>query len=230
MLSLGTVLLLSYLIGSIPTSLWTGKIYGNLDIRKHGSGNAGATNTFRVLGWKAGIFVLIVDFIKGLACTAFVSQLAYDIGTGPVAPVVWETDSFLKISCGLIAVLGHMFPLYASFNGGKGAATAAGMLYGIEPVSISISLGVFITVILITRYVSLGTIIATFIYPVSQFVMIGLFDWSIDPSVLIFTTALTLFIIVKHHGNIRRLLKGTENRLDLCNASGRTVNEDQRSA
>lgn len=215
MLSLGVTLLLCYLIGSIPSSLWMGKIKG-VDIRKHGSGNAGATNTFRVLGWKAGVIVLLLDFSKGLFCTAVISQLAYQIGTGPISPAVWEMDSFLKISCGVMAVAGHMYPVYASFTGGKGAATAAGMLYGIEPLSISITLVFFISVIARTKYVSLGTIVGSIIYPISQLVLIWFFDWSIDPSVVIFSSVLAFVIIIKHHSNIRRLMNGTENRITFC--------------
>ncbi|MEX0769431.1 MAG: glycerol-3-phosphate 1-O-acyltransferase PlsY [Balneolaceae bacterium] len=212
MLSLGVTLLLCYLIGSIPSSLWMGRAKG-VDIRKHGSGNAGATNTFRVLGWKAGVVVLLLDFSKGFICTAVISQLAYEIGTGPVAPAVWEMDSFLRISCGVMAVAGHMYSVYASFGGGKGAATAAGMLYGIEPLSISITLVFFISVIARTKYVSLGTIIASLIYPISQLVLIHIFDWSIDPSVVIFSSVLAFIIIVKHHANIKRLINGTENKV-----------------
>ncbi|MEX2573036.1 MAG: glycerol-3-phosphate 1-O-acyltransferase PlsY [Balneolaceae bacterium] len=230
MLSLVTVLLASYLIGSIPSSLWMGKLYKSIDIRDYGSGNAGATNTFRILGWKAGVAVLMIDFSKGFLCTAVISQIAYHIGSGPVAPAVWDMDSFLKISCGLLSVTGHMFPLYASFEGGKGAATAAGMLYGIEPLSISISVIVFVSVILLTRYVSLGTMIASIVYPLSQFTLIKFFDWSIDTSVLIFTSVLALVIIAKHHANIRRLWKGTENRVSSFKPSKGRINEDQSPA
>jgi len=230
MLALSTVLILSYLIGSIPSSLWAGKIYKNIDIRDYGSGNAGATNTFRVLGWKAGVIVLLVDFSKGLLCTAVISQIAYTIGSGPVYPGAWDLDSFLKISCGIFAVAGHMYPVYASFNGGKGAATAAGMLYGIEPLSISIAIVVFITIILSTRYVSLGTICGVAIYPVSQFVLIGYFERSIDTSVVIFTSILAVAIIAKHHGNIRRLLNGTENRISSFKPAKGKINEDKHPA
>lgn len=230
MLSLLVVLLASYVIGSIPSSLWMGKVYKNIDIRDYGSGNAGATNTFRILGWKAGIIVLLIDFSKGFLCTAVISQLAYVIGPEPAAPVVWDTDSFLKIACGSMAVIGHMFPLYASFDGGKGAATAAGMLYGIEPLSISISLVVFITVILVSRYVSLGTIAGSIVYPLSQFVLILFFNWSIDTSVIIFTTLLAIGIIAKHHGNIKRLWNGKENRISSFKPSKGLINEDQSPA
>lgn len=230
MLALLLVLLASYVIGSIPSSLWMGKVYKNIDIRNYGSGNAGATNTFRILGWKAGVIVLLIDFSKGFLCTAVISQLAYHIGPGPATPAVWDADSFLKIACGIMAVVGHMYPLYASFDGGKGAATAAGMLYGIEPLSISITLAVFITVILVSRYVSLGTIIGSIVYPLSQFILIRFFNWSIDTSVVIFTTLLAIAIIAKHHGNIKRLWNGSENRISSFKPSKGLINEDQSPA
>ncbi len=225
MISLVVVLLASYLVGAIPSSLWAGRIYKNIDIREYGSGNAGATNTFRVLGWKAGVIVLIVDFAKGLFAAAVISQLAWQIGGGPVSPAVWDPDSFLRIVCGAAAVFGHMFPVYASFEGGKGAATAAGMLYGIEPLSISIAVAVFLTVILLTRYVSLGSISGAIIYPISQFVLIRWFDWPIDSSVVIFTLILAAAIIAKHHGNIRRLINGTENRIKSFKPAKGLLNE-----
>lgn len=213
MLSLGIVLLLCYLIGSLPSSLWIGRMKG-IDIREHGSGNAGATNTFRVLGWKAGVVVLLLDFSKGLFCTAVISQLAYQIGTGPVSPTpIWDLDSFLKISCGALAVMGHMYPIYANFEGGKGAATAAGMLYGIEPISITVTVVIFILVIARTRYVSLGTIIGSLAYPTTQIILVIFSDWDVDPSIIIFSTVLAVAIVVKHHSNIKRLLGGTESQI-----------------
>lgn len=210
MLSLGIIFLLCYLIGSLPSSLWMGRLKG-IDIRQHGSGNAGATNTFRVLGWKAGVVVLLLDFSKGLFCTAVISQLAYQIGTGPVSPThIWDIDSFLKISCGMMAVAGHMFPVYANFEGGKGAATAAGMLYGIEPISITVTMIIFFSVIAKTRYVSLGSIIGSIVYPLTQIFLVLFTDWDVDPSIVIFSFVLALAIIVKHHANIKRLINGTE--------------------
>src|SRR5690625_826850 len=160
MISLAAVIALSYLIGSIPSSLWTGRIFYDIDIREYGSGNAGATNTFRILGWKAGTAVLLFDFGKGLFCTTVIAGLAWMIAEGPVSLYSgWEVESMVVIFCGVAAVIGHMYPIYAGFSGGKGAATATGMLYGIEPISISISLAVFLIVMITTRYVSLGSII-----------------------------------------------------------------------
>lgn len=214
MISLLSVLFLSYLIGSIPSSLWYGKLVRGIDIREHGSGNVGATNTFRILGWKAGSLVLLFDFGKGLICTLFVSQLVYHIGSGPVTFYAnWDLDSMVLILCGMAAVAGHMFPIYAGFTGGKGAATACGMLYGIEPLSISITLALFLIIMFSTRYVSLASIIAAFVYPFSQLILRYWFDWFIDGSIIIFSILIALGIIVRHKGNISRLWNGNENRI-----------------
>ncbi|MFO7845183.1 MAG: glycerol-3-phosphate 1-O-acyltransferase PlsY [Balneolaceae bacterium] len=215
MASLLTVILISYLIGAIPSSLWYGKIVRNVDIREHGSGNAGATNTFRILGWKAGSLVLLFDFGKGLICTLFVSQLAFEIGSGPVSFYSgWDVEPMVLILCGMAAVFGHMFPVYAGFTGGKGAATACGMLYGIEPVSISITLALFLIIMFSTRYVSLASITGAFVYPFSQLILRYGYGMEIDGSIMIFSSLIALTIIVKHKGNIRRLLDGNENRIN----------------
>lgn len=221
MLSIVTIVLLSYLVGSIPSSLWMGKIFFHLDIREHGSGNAGATNTFRILGWKAGTVVLLFDFGKGLVATTLISQLAWSVGSGPAELYSnWDPEAMILIFAGVAAVIGHMYPVYAGFSGGKGAATACGMLYGIEPVSISISLAVFLIVMFTTRYVSLGSIISSIIYPFSQLTMRYGFNWEIDGSVILFSSFIALAIVVKHKSNIRRLLKGTENRIQSFKPSG----------
>lgn len=215
MLALISVIAICYLIGAIPSSLWYGKTVHNVDIREHGSGNAGATNTFRILGWKAGTIVLLFDFGKGLICTLFISQLAYQIGSGPISFYEnWDVNSMLLILCGLAAVAGHMFPVYANFSGGKGAATACGMLYGIEPVSISITLAIFLIVMFSTHYVSLASITGAFVYPFSQLTLRYGFGWDIDGSIMIFSAVIALGIIIKHKGNIKRLLEGNENRIE----------------
>lgn len=215
MLSIASVIIICYLIGAIPSSLWYGKAVHGVDIRDHGSGNAGATNTFRILGWKAGTLVLLFDFGKGLLCTLFVSQLAYQIGGGPVSFYEnWDVDSMVLILCGMAAVAGHMFPIYANFSGGKGAATACGMLYGIEPVSISITLAIFLIIMFSTHYVSLASITGAFIYPFSQITLRYGFGWDIDGSIMIFSSVIALGIIIKHKGNIKRLIEGNENRIE----------------
>lgn len=228
MFSILVVVILSYLIGAIPSSLWIGKYFFNIDIREHGSGNAGATNTFRILGWKAGSVVLLVDFGKGLLCTTVISQLAWSIGNGPaVLYSGWEPEAMILIFAGVAAVVGHMFPVYSNFCGGKGAATACGMLYGIEPVSISISLAIFLIVMFSTRFVSLASIISTLIYPFSQLVLRYGFNWDIDGSIILFSSALSLGIVIKHKGNIKRLFEGTENRIQSFKPSKGRLNKEE---
>lgn len=215
MLATLTVLAISYILGSIPSAIWVGKIFKGVDVRLHGSGNAGTTNTFRVLGWPSGVTVFTLDFMKGFAASFWVSALAWDLFVGPLSPPNWEVDAFLKISCGLFAVVGHMFPIFAGFKGGKGAATACGMLFGIEPISIGISSVVFITTILLTRYVSLASIISSFLYPISLIVMLYYFglDKKVDGSMIVFGIIIATGIIVKHKSNISRLIAGTESKV-----------------
>ena len=230
MLSLISVIAICYLIGAIPSSLWYGKAVHNVDIREHGSGNAGATNTFRILGWKAGSLVLIFDFGKGLICTLFISQLAYQIGSGPISFYEnWDVESMVLILCGLAAVFGHMFPVYANFSGGKGAATACGMLYGIEPISISITLAIFLIVMFSTHYVSLASITGAFTYPFSQLMLRYGFGWDIDGSIMIFSSVIAIGIIVKHKGNIKRLIEGNENRVESFKPSEGRLKQNKES-
>ncbi|NGP87343.1 glycerol-3-phosphate 1-O-acyltransferase PlsY [Fodinibius halophilus] len=230
MLALGVVLLLSYLVGSIPSSIWVGKLVKGVDIRNHGSGNAGATNTFRLLGWPSGVTVLGIDFFKGFASSLWISQLAYYIASGPVALFdFWSVDPFLSITCGLAAIIGHMFPLYANFDGGKGMATAAGMLCGIEPVSVGIAAVVFTVVMVASRYVSLASLVAAFVYPLVLVMLRFGFGWELDGSILIFGALAGLGIIVKHRGNIKRLLNGTENQVSSFKPAVGWLNKEEKS-
>jgi glycerol-3-phosphate acyltransferase PlsY len=213
MLSTLTVLLISYVLGSIPSAIWVGKIYKGVDVREHGSGNAGTTNTFRVLGVPAGVTVFAMDFMKGFIPSFWLSAIAFDLFAGPLAPPNWDVEAFLKIACGLFAVIGHMFPLFARFKGGKGAATACGMLFGVEPISIAISFVMFGLIILITKYVSLASITATLLYPINLLVMRYGLDIEIDGSIIVFAIIVASGIIYKHKSNIQRLINGTENRV-----------------
>jgi acyl-phosphate glycerol 3-phosphate acyltransferase len=126
----------------------------------------------------------------------------------------WDVDSMVLILCGVAAVVGHMFPVYAGFIGGKGAATACGMLYGIEPLSISITLALFLIIMFLTHYVSLASITGAFVFPFSQLTLRYGFGWDIDGSIMIFSSLIALGIIIKHKGNIKRLMEGNENRIE----------------
>lgn len=231
MLAILVVLLISYLVGSIPSSIWVGKVARGVDIRNYGSGNAGATNTFRILGWRPGVTVLLIDGFKGFVCSYWVSQLAYQIGSGPVVIIPnWEIDSFLRITCGIIAILGHMFPILTSFDGGKGMATATGMLIAIEPISIAISAGVFLIVMISTRYVSLASLVAAFIYPLLLLLLRYVFHLQIDGSILIFGAIAGIGIIIKHRGNIKRLINGTENKVGSFKPAKGWLNKEQKQS
>lgn len=229
MLALGVVILLSYLVGSVPSSIWVGKLVKGVDIRNHGSGNAGATNTFRLLGWRPGVAVLAIDFFKGFVSSLWISQLAYYIGSGPVALFsFWEVDPFLKILCGIVAIIGHMFPIFAKFDGGKGMATAAGMLCGIEPISVGIAAVVFTVVMVTSRYVSLASVVAAFIYPLVLVILRYGFGWDLDGSILIFGAIAGIGIIIKHRGNIRRLMNGTENQVSSFKPAVGWLNKEEK--
>jgi glycerol-3-phosphate acyltransferase PlsY len=155
MISVGLVVILSYLVGSVPTSIIVARYVRGIDIRQFGSGNAGGTNVLRVLGWRAGVFVIAMDIAKGLFATMVVARLLY----GPFPfPNTTPFDDFtlVQIMAGSSAILGHVWTLFAGFKGGKGIATSAGMLLGIAPVEVGVSFGVFLLVVLISHYVSLG--------------------------------------------------------------------------
>jgi len=229
LLSFIVIIVLSYLIGSIPSSVWIGKLTKGVDIRDHGSGNAGATNTFRVLGWKAGSVVALVDLGKGFVAAFYISQLGFALGEMPeVLFGVWEIDASGRVVAGLSAVLGHMYPLYAGFKGGKGVITAAGMLYGIEPISISLAIIIFLIVLFSSRYVSLASIVASISYPIFLISLRYAFGYTeIDGSLMVISTVIALTIVVKHHGNIKRLIEGNENRIKSFAPAKGKLNEEQ---
>ena len=200
-----TNVIVAYLIGSIPTAFWVGKYFNGIDIREHGSKNAGATNTFRVLGKKSGWFVLMVDILKGVAAATlpywFQSQL---IGFK-------DELLILQLSASFCAVFGHVFPIFAGFRGGKGVATSLGIVIGLNPLAAAICLVVFLSVFITSKYVSLGAITAALIFPiVSYFVLKN--DIRI---MIIFTIILSFLVIIAHRKNIYRLLKGEESKMNL---------------
>jgi glycerol-3-phosphate acyltransferase PlsY len=214
MLIIAVIAILSYLIGSIPTSIIVGKLRRGIDIRQHGSGNAGGTNVIRVLGWKAGIFVIIMDMAKGLLATIVVSRLMY----GPIPfenKTPFDDFTVVQIIAGCAAILGHIWTLFAGFKGGKGIATAGGMLIGVAPVEVAVSLGIFIVVFLVTHYVSLGSLSAAASFPLTMFFRENVFMVSIPgyKTLIFFSIGISLLIFYTHRANIKRLLKGTENRL-----------------
>ena len=224
-----TVLFISYLLGSTPSAIWVGKAFKGIDVREHGSGNAGTTNTFRVLGVPFGVTVFVLDFMKGFVSSFWISGLAFFWFSGPLAPPNWDVEAFLSISCGMAAVFGHMFPVFAGCKGGKGAATACGMLFGIEPISIGISFALFGLIVWTTRYVSLASIVSTAIYPITLLIMRYGLNRYVDGSIIIIAAMIAFGIIYKHKVNIGRLIAGTENRVG-AGTSTITSNEASTSS
>jgi glycerol-3-phosphate acyltransferase PlsY len=212
MLSLIVILALSYLVGSIPGSVWVGKLLYGKDLRNYGSGNAGATNAFRVLGWKAGLLATVVDLGKGLLTAGVIATIRID--DLPSGIEFWHIETFVRLLAGVVAVIGHMFPVWASFRGGKGVNTAAGVLLALTPITMMITLGVFALVLFSSRYVSLASLTAVVAFPSTVAIRKYLFHVeSLDSSLLVVSTALALAIIFAHRANIRRLLNGTESRI-----------------
>jgi glycerol-3-phosphate acyltransferase PlsY len=197
------LLILAYLTGSIPFSLWAGKIFFRIDIREHGSGNAGATNAMRVLGLKIGFPVLLLDILKGWAAVKF--ALIYETFTPSDNLIV-----NLSIALGVLAVLGHIFPLYAKFKGGKGVATIFGVLLALHPLATSCAAGIFLISLFITRYVSLSSILAGLSFPIWIIFVFRTGFLSLE----IFSAIVAVLIIITHHKNIHRLLGGKENKAD----------------
>ncbi len=229
MVTLIVMLAVSYLIGSIPTSIIAGKMLRGIDVRDYGSGNAGGTNAFRVLGWKAGLAVTVLDIVKGAvgAISVVVFFEANPIGALPdINPIA------LRLLAGLSAVFGHVFTVFAGFRGGKGVSTAAGMMFGIAPVTTLIVLGIFLLTIFLSRYVSVASMLAALAFPLIIAVRKYIFDLgggldyyiklfntnvfihdSLDYHLLIFGFIVAAAILYTHRANIRRLLSGSENRV-----------------
>lgn len=193
---------LAYLLGSIPTAVWIGKRFHNIDIREHGSGNAGTTNTIRVLGWKTGIPVLIVDLGKGWLATML--PVFFEI-----AEPGTSAEINLKIICGVIAIFGHIFPVFAGFRGGKGVATVFGALLALQPLLTVSCLGVFLAVLFSTGIVSVSSMSAGLAFPLF---LLLVFD-SPSPVFKMFAVFVAVALIITHRKNIGRLLRGEEAKL-----------------
>ena len=201
-------LLAAYLLGSIPTALWVGRrFFGLADIREHGSGNAGATNTFRVLGPKAGSFVLLVDALKGFVAAFFLPQ--WLVGEGAIAP---EHELYYRLACGALAVVGHIYPVFAQFRGGKGVATILGMMLGVAPATVGVCMLVFVVMLLIFRFVSLASMTAGVAFALLQ--LLPQFRPA-QPFLVYVGFLLAALLIYTHRANIGRLRAGTEGRVPM---------------
>ncbi|GAB2614486.1 glycerol-3-phosphate 1-O-acyltransferase PlsY [Emticicia sediminis] len=188
----------AYLAGSIPTAVWYGKIFHGVDVRQHGSGNAGATNSLRTLGKKAGIIVLIVDFLKGFLAVKAASIFST------------ETDSILPLMMGLAVITGHIFPIFAQFRGGKGVATAMGVLVATFPWAALGCMVVFMIIVFATKYVSLGSILGALAFPIQ--LTFNLWNDNADKYAIGFAWLIFVILAIMHRQNIQRLLKGTESK------------------
>jgi glycerol-3-phosphate acyltransferase PlsY len=196
-------IILAYLMGSIPSAVWVGKLFYGIDIRQHGSGNAGATNVIRVLGYKAGIPVMIFDIFKGWAAVQVIFLF----------PHQGLSDDFIiyvRICMAFAAVLGHVFPVFAGFKGGKGVGTLAGAAIALYPLALLIELALFITILALFRYVSLSSILCGISFP---FIVIFITKQE-HPGLIILAIVVAVFIPLTHIKNIGRLIRGEENKFD----------------
>ena len=208
LLFLIVLIIISYLTGSTPTSIIIGHIAKNIDIREHGSGNAGGTNVFRVLGWKPALIVVIVDVFKGwLPAAIFVPAFYY-------AQIIPDLG-VVQILCGFSAVLGHTYTIFAGFKGGKGVGTLGGMLIALFPTAFPFCLAVAIITIMLTGYVSLASILASVSLPIFLFLLPPFFGTNPAPlSLMVFSLLIPWFITFTHRSNIQRLRSGEENRFE----------------
>ena len=199
---------IAYLLGSIPAAVWVGKCFHKIDVREHGSGNAGATNVIRVLGWGTGIPVLMFDLAKGWLSTMM-----------PVFLNAAEPGGMLvnlQVTAGLCSIVGHIFPVFAGFRGGKGVATMFGALLALQPLLTICCFGAFIVVLLITGIVSISSIAAGIAFPLFLFfdIRVGNIMFDTPSSFLkVFSILVALTLIITHHKNLKRLIKGEEKRL-----------------
>ncbi len=195
--------LLAYLLGSIPSAVWVGKVFYGIDVRQHGSGNAGATNVIRVLGYKAGIPVMLFDVFKGWLAVFITILFPYH----SLSP---DQIIYVKIVAAVAAGLGHVFPVFAGFRGGKGVGTMAGVGIALFPWALLIVLGIFIIVLAVSRYVSLSSCIAATAFP---FLVVFLFGER-HPGLVILSVFVAVFVLFTHRTNIRRLMKGEEKKFN----------------
>jgi glycerol-3-phosphate acyltransferase PlsY len=198
------LILIAYLIGSIPTAVWVSKYLYGIDIRDYGSGNAGATNTYRVLGPRLGTFVMTMDILKGVCATSLYLLIPYYMHDE------WDRTN-LMVGLGLAAVLGHIFPIWADFRGGKGVATLFGMVLAIQPLVALCCVSVFLLVLFLTRFVSLSSILASIAFAVF---ILFIFNEK-EPLYRGFAIAVALMVLLTHQKNIGRILRGSESKVPI---------------
>lgn len=198
-----SLLLFAYLLGAIPFSILAAKLLKGIDIREYGSGNAGASNTFRILGKKAGIPVLALDVLKGYAAVSLACYSSYEPAS--------EAYINLQLAFGIAAVLGHVFPVYVGFRGGKGVATLLGLMIGVFPQAALVSIGVFVLTLLFSKYVSLSSILAGIVFPFGVYLL----SETLVPTMLIFSVFVPILLLATHQRNIERLFRGEERKANI---------------
>jgi len=214
MLSLLFVIIASYLIGSIPFGIIISKRFRGFDIRTKGSGNIGSTNAFRILGWKLGLVVQVLDLAKGLGVVLLATYFFNGLPFHNATP--FEDITVFRLIAGCSAVLGHVFTIFAGFRGGKGISTTAGMMIGIAPVEVAVALGIFLLVVFFSGYVSLASIIAALTLPTTMFVRHNALGVQITgySTLIFFVLGLSIFLVYTHRANIGRLLEKREHRFE----------------
>ncbi len=212
------LILVAYLIGSIPTSVWIGKVFYGKDIRDYGSGNAGATNTFRVLGKKAGIPVLLIDILKG----SIAVYLAGYVDNFSDAVLTSNELINMQLALGIAALFGHIFPIYVGFRGGKGVATLFGAVIALQPEAAIIAIAIFLITLVITRYVSLSSMIAGFSFPI--LIIVILKETTI--SLVVFSMLIAILLLFTHQKNIERLLAKEENKANIKIKKKKKLNDN----
>jgi len=198
------VAVIAYIFGSFPTAIIAGKLIKKIDIRDHGSGNAGATNVLRILGWKAALIVLLIDMFKGFIPVYWLTEMI--VGSG-------ESLIYYQILAAVMAIVGHIWTIFAGFRGGKGVGTAAGVFLGLAPLALSLSLLAFILIVSITKYVSLGSLIGSLTLAVTLTIQKFVLHHFI-PDILLYVGIIIVTLIwIAHRENIKRLLSGNENKV-----------------
>lgn len=206
-LLIAVLAVVAYLIGSVCTAVWLGKAYYGIDIRKHGSGNSGATNTFRVLGKKPGTIVMLIDIFKGWAATSLAGLLVI-FNAIPVESLI-----LFQLLFGALAVVGHIFPVYERFKGGKGVATLLGMMLAIQPEVALVCMVIFVIVLFTSRYVSLGSMIAALAFP--MLLLLHPRFHPENPILIVFGFILFAVVVLTHRKNINRLIAGEESKANI---------------
>jgi len=216
MLNLLVIILLSYLVGAIPTSIIMSKLVKGIDIRNHGSGNAGGSNVFRVMGWKYGITVILLDATKGMIAVLLVSRLYFGNFPFPNA-TPFDDFTLVQIIAGFAAILGHIWTIFAGFKGGKGIATGLGILVSIVTVDMLLGLVVFAIVVGVSKYISLGSLAAAFSVPLFMIIRENVFGVDISGyhTILPLAIILAFLVMYTHKANIGRLINGNENKISL---------------